>query len=60
MSVKNVTEDEKIGRMSGSLAWRQLRGETGPQPQSKVRISNLHFKLMPSQTVLLCKATLNC
>eukprot|EP00794_Sanderia_malayensis_P017673 gene17673-19435_t len=30
LSSKNVSAGEQVGRQSGSLAWRTIRGETGP------------------------------
>ena len=36
MTVKSAKDDEMQGRTSGSMKWRQLRGEAGAQPANKV------------------------
>ena len=36
MTAKSVSNDELQGRISGSLAWRTMRGELGLDKTSKV------------------------
>lgn len=43
MTSKSVTDDELQGRLSGSLAWRTMRGELGLDKYSKVSIISNSF-----------------
>ena len=38
MTVKGATREELTGRVSGSMAWRQVRGETGPAQKTKAKL----------------------
>ena len=41
-ALRQVAEEEKLGRISGSIGWRKQRGETG-QPSMQKLNCKFHF-----------------